>query len=252
MSFDVNDTTSLSQLYHLNSEPWANENPVPNAPFQQKTTSYADAARVALPATEPGVVDQFARTRKSYRAFVDEPLSLATCAGILRSAYLALGPETAQGSKLLRRPVPSAGGLYPLEVYALVRNVTGLAKGIYHYDAVGDDLALLSTENWEDQASQAFLTWTAVAAAPMILCIGTNFARTQTKYGARGYRYVLFEAGHVAQNICLTAQELGLGSLCMGGYYDHILNRMVGLDGKSEAVVYTVAVGKPGDGFATN
>ena len=236
MSYDVNDTTSLSRLYHLNSEPWVNENPVPNAPFLQMTKSYANAARIALPETPLGTVDALARARKSQRAFVDEPMTLETFAALLRTAYAAEDPATDKSSRLLRRPVPSAGGLYPLEVYALVRSVAGIPAGVYHYDAVGDDLAVLSTDPWQDEAAKAFLTWEFVAHAPVVICLGADFARTQTKYGARGYRFVLFEAGHVTQNICLSAQEQGLASLCLGGFYDGVLNRMFGLDGQAEAI----------------
>ncbi|MEL6841486.1 MAG: SagB/ThcOx family dehydrogenase [Pseudomonadota bacterium] len=245
MSNHIDDTTNLSRFFHLNSGPWVNENPVPNAPFQQKTKSYAHVDRVSLPDTQPGLVDQLAQARHSQRSFADTPMPLTTCAALLRTAYAALGPSQALGNRMLRRPTPSAGGLYPLEVYALVRNVTGLAPGIYHYDAIGDDLAVLSQHNWESEGAVAFLSWDCVASAPLILCLGAEFARTQTKYGARGYRFVLFEAGHVVQNLCLAAQEQGLGSLCMGGFYDDQLNRLIGLDGEAEAAIYAVAIGAP-------
>jgi SagB-type dehydrogenase family enzyme len=78
-----------------------------------------------------------------------------------------------------------------------------------------------------------------------VIVLSANFGRTLKKYGARGYRYVLLEAGHVAQNICLTAAELGLGSLCVGGYRDRGLNHALGLDGQHEAVVYCIGVGYP-------
>jgi SagB-type dehydrogenase family enzyme len=70
------------------------------------------------------------------------------------------------------------------------------------------------------------------------------FQRTLKKYGPRGYRYVLFEAGHAAQNVCLLATELDLGSICTGGFYDGRLNRYLGLDGTSEAVLYLVGLGR--------
>ncbi|MGI9518742.1 MAG: nitroreductase family protein, partial [Pirellulaceae bacterium] len=77
----------------------------------------------------------------------------------------------------------------------------------------------------------------------VVLCIAAVFLRSQKKYGPRGYRYVLLEAGHSAQNICLAATEQGLGSLCMGGYVDSILNRILGLTPDESGVVYSVAVG---------
>ena len=73
--------------------------------------------------------------------------------------------------------------------------------------------------------------------------LGAVFNRSQKKYGPRGYRYILLEAGHLAQNLCLIAAEFNLGSLCMGGFYDSRLNRFMEFDGLTEAVIYSVAAG---------
>ena len=74
------------------------------------------------------------------------------------------------------------------------------------------------------------------------------FDPTLRKYGARGYRFVLFEAGHAAQNLCLLATEQGLASLCVGGFMDGALNSFVGLDGRARAVVYCVGLGHAAGG----
>ena len=81
----------------------------------------------------------------------------------------------------------------------------------------------------------------------VIVFLAAVFCRSQKKYGPRGYRYILLEAGHVAQTLCLGATERGLGTLCMGGFRDARLNRWLGLDGIDEAVVYSVAIGHPAD-----
>ena len=244
MSPKTDDPVSLSQLFHLNSEPWVNDSGQPPAPFVQTTKSYAGAARIALPETDPGGVDQLAGARRSVRAFQDTPLALHDLAAWLRSGYRVLGPDQVDtGQNVLRRPVPSAGALYPLEIYLLVRNVEGLAKGIYHYDVIGDDLEVVAEGSWEQQAAEAFYTWSFVSDAPVILCMGAVFARNQSKYGPRGYRYILLEAGHVAQNLCLAAAERDLSTLCMGGYRDGALNRLIALDGVEEAILYTMALG---------
>jgi SagB-type dehydrogenase family enzyme len=240
----TNDTQSLPLLFHLNSEPWINEEAGTGSPFVQKTKSYSEAARIEMPPTTTGQTDQFAMDRRSTRAFRDTPLPFQTLASLLRSSYSTLGPDRLDsGQNYLRRPVPSAGGLYPLEIYALVRNVEGLAKGIYHYNSIGDDLEVVADGAWEGAAKEAFLTWSFVEKAPVILCIGAVFERTLSKYGPRGYRYILLEAGHVAQNLCLVAGELGLGSLCLGGFRDGVLNNLLLLDGLQEAAVYSVAAG---------
>lgn len=245
MRRSVTDTRSLSRDFHRNSEPFLNEHPDQVPPMVQSAKCYRDAARIPLPETDKGTTDHIAATRRSVRGFGDAPLPMHDFAVLLRSGYGAIGPDGfPNGQRGLRRQVPSAGGLYPLELYALVRNVTGLGPGVYHFDAVADDLALLSDGVWTEQAAKAFYSWEHIKTAPALICISARFAITQTKYGPRGYRYVLMEAGHVAQNLCLSATERDLSSLCLGGYRDSVLNRLIGLDGDEEAIVYAVAVGK--------
>jgi SagB-type dehydrogenase family enzyme len=69
------------------------------------------------------------------------------------------------------------------------------------------------------------------------------FERTILKYGERGYRFVLLEVGHIAQNLCLLAEEMGLGAVCLGGFYDREVETVLGIDGTDESILYLVAVG---------
>ncbi len=244
MSIPVDDPTSLSRLFHLNSEPWLNEEAYRAAPYVQEARSYPDAPRTRLPAAPDGAVQALAARRRSVRAFAPAPLPLATLAAMLRATYGVLGPDPMQGGgHFLRRAVPSAGGLYPLELYLLVNRVEGVAPGIYHFDAIGEALEQVSDANWRSGAAEIFYTWPFVEDAPVILCLGAVFGRAQKKYGPRGYRYILLEAGHAAQNLCLAAVEAGLDTLCMGGYRDMALNRLIGLEPPAEGVVYSVALG---------
>jgi SagB-type dehydrogenase family enzyme len=91
-----------------------------------------------------------------------------------------------------------------------------------------------------DLMNQHFL-----AEAAVLLFFTAVFPRTLEKYGARGYRYVLIEAGHVAQNVCLLAAELGLSAVCVGGFTDRRINRLLKLDERFEGAVYALAVGHP-------
>jgi SagB-type dehydrogenase family enzyme len=79
--------------------------------------------------------------------------------------------------------------------------------------------------------------------ANVLFMFSAVFHRTLKKYGARGYRYILLEAGHAAQNVCLLAAEEGLGALCAGGFIDSKLNRFLEFDGRTESVLYCVGVG---------
>ncbi|RJL16506.1 SagB/ThcOx family dehydrogenase [Paracoccus siganidrum] len=249
MSIPADDPTALSRLFHLNSEPWMNEAAYRAGPYLQQFRSHPGAPRLPLPPTDPGGVEALAMARRSTRAYRPEPLPLAMLARLLRAGYGVSGPERFDsGGRFLRRSVPSAGGTYPLEIYALVARVQGLAPGIHHYDADGEAIEALRPGPWQQAAEDIFYTWPFVAQAPVILCLAAIFGRTQRKYGPRGYRYVLLEAGHVAQNLCLAAAELGLASLCMGGFRDARLNALIGLRPPEEGVVYTLAIGEAATG----
>jgi SagB-type dehydrogenase family enzyme len=89
-----------------------------------------------------------------------------------------------------------------------------------------------------------------VQHANAVVFLSAVFDRTLHKYGPRGYRYILFEAGHVAQNACLLATERGLASLCVGGFIDARVNRLLELDPRVEGTIYCVAIGHPGSGAA--
>jgi SagB-type dehydrogenase family enzyme len=81
------------------------------------------------------------------------------------------------------------------------------------------------------------------AGANGIVLIAADFGPTLAKYGPRGYRYLLLEAGHVGQNLCLAATERELGSLCVGGFSDTSVNALLGIDGCRQGVLYAVALG---------
>lgn len=240
----VDDPMQLSRLFHLNSEPWLNEQAYRGAPFAQEFKDHLAATRIALPPPAPGRVAALAAARQSERAFEPRAMSGQAVSDLLHAAYGIVDRAALEGGHaFLRRGVPSAGGLYPLELYLLIRNVTGLADGIYHFDAREPALELVLAGDWRPEAADIFYTWPFIAEANLVVCIGAMFPRSQKKYGPRGYRYILLEAGHVAQNLCLAAVETGLATLCMGGFRDGALNRLLGLDPRREGIVYAVATG---------
>ena len=243
MTIPVDDPMLLSRLFHLNSEPWLNEQAYRGAPFAQEFKDHLAAPRTPLPSPEVGHVTALAAARQSQRAFARRAMPAQTVSNLLHSAYGIVDRAPLEGGHaFLRRSVPSAGGLYPLELYLLLRDVTGVIDGIHHFDVREPALELVRPGDWRAEAEDIFYTWPFIAEANMVLCIGAMFPRSQKKYGPRGYRYILLEAGHVAQNLCLAAAEAGLVTLCMGGFRDRALNHMLALDG-SEGIVYAVAAG---------
>ncbi len=143
-----------------------------------------------------------------------------------------------------RRPYPSAGARYPLEVYPLIMNCKGIKSGLYHYNVKENLLELLLEKDlvkWVLKNTSGD-KWIATAGALFI--ITGVLDRTRIKYRERGYRYALLEAGHLGQNICLTATELGLGSCALGGYIDKEFDKLLDIDLQEEFTLYMIAVGK--------
>lgn len=182
-------------------------------------------------------VEEALASRRSDRHFADAPLTLADAAQLL---WAAQGITRAEGL----RTVPSAGALYPLEIYLVVGTVATVPAGVYRYlpehhrlvPAVSGDLR-------RELASAAFhQNW--IAEAPAILAIAAVIRRTRLKYGERGERYVHIEAGHAAQNVCLQAVALGLGTTIIGAFADAEVKRLLGLT--EEEPLLLVPVGKPG------
>ncbi len=183
-------------------------------------------------------VEKAIANRRSQRDFTDETMSLAELSHLL---YYSSGvTDKRQGL----RAAPSAGATYPIEVYAIVNNVEGLAKGIYHYLIESHELELLREGDFRNEMSRAALEERMFKQANVIVALSAVFQRTQQRYRERAQRYIFFEAGHIAQNTYLVATSLGLGACAIGAFYDDEFNRLLGLDGKNESVLYLIAVGK--------
>ena len=241
----LDDPLSLSLLFHLNSEPWLNDGAYRSAigPQEFKTPNTV-LAEVALPTSAETSLTDLARRRQSCRAFSPRGLQAEIAGALLAAAYGMLPPDPSEGAnRFLRRTVPSAGGLFPLELYAFVRRTGGLDDGLYHYDVAGHALQLMVRGDLFPRLEPVFYTYPFIRDANLVIVFAAVFTRTQEKYGPRGYRYVLLEAGHAAQNICLKAVELGISTLCMGGFVDSALAGLLGLSVPEEGVVYSIAAG---------
>lgn len=143
-----------------------------------------------------------------------------------------------------RRPYPSAGARYPLEVYPLIQNCNGIDKGLYHYNVKENVLELLLKEDLGKWLIKVTGGEKWVEKAAVVFIITGVLDRTRVKYGDRGYRYALLEAGHLGQNICLLATEIGLGSCCVGGFIDREVNKLLDIDLQKEVSLYMIAIGR--------
>jgi SagB-type dehydrogenase family enzyme len=187
--------------------------------------------------------------RRSCRDFADAPIDARDFATLLQAAY-GVTPTLGEADgprSLPLRAVPSGGALYPLELYAAVLRVDGLAKGLYHFDPLRPGLAVVLDALGSDEVASLSTYPEIVRGCAVLIFIACVFGRTRFKYGLRGYRFALLEAGHVGQNVLLAATALRLGAVPLGGYYDRPTDEFLGLDGVNESTLYTLAVGKPVD-----
>jgi len=212
-------------------------------------TTYPQAPRVdmpsveALPAAGADIFDVMA-LRRSERDYGDEPLTLAELARLL---WAAAG-VTAEQAGFAFRTAPSAGGLYPIETYAIVHNVDGVAPGVYHYAVLDHALEQLTAGDQRVAAARAALGQPIAATAAALFVWSAVLERSQWKYGERAFRYIFLDAAHIAQNVALAAVALGLGSCQIAAFFDDEAASLLGVDTKSEPVVYMTTVGRPAAG----
>jgi SagB-type dehydrogenase family enzyme len=136
------------------------------------------------------------------------------------------------------RASPSAGGLYPLELYVVD------AKGVWHYEPAGNTLHLIAAGDHRADLAYAAVGQQQVGAAAANLVFTGVTARTRAKYGDRAERYVYIEVGHAAENALLQATALGLGAVPIAAFDDDALRKVLGV-GAAETPLYIVSVGRP-------
>lgn len=179
--------------------------------------------------------------RASRRTFTGQPANPVDLASIL---YAGHGVRSSPSGQFFGRTVPSGGALYPLELFVAPENVHGMARGLYRYDPENHGLETISTDTCLPAFHEAVPTSAEFLddTSFVVLVLGV-FWRTRFKYGQRGYRFALLEAGHAMQNMLLCAEGLGLSVCPVGGFYDAPLNSLVMVDGVTEAVLYLACFG---------
>ncbi|WAC07580.1 MAG: SagB/ThcOx family dehydrogenase [Thermodesulfobacteriota bacterium] len=184
-------------------------------------------------------VEEAIKKRRSVRSYSKKALTLPQLSQLLFAAQGITGSVSGFGL----RAAPSAGALYPIEVYVVVNNIEALSQGIYHYNVQKHAVELLKEGDFRKEITNAGLWQDMLGDANVTFVLSAVFERTQRKYGDRSLRYIYMEAGHISQNIALQAVSLGLGSVSIGAFYDEQVNKLIGLDGSRESVIYLQAVG---------
>ena len=200
-----------------------------------------------IPATDAPSFTSTVLGRRSVRDFSGDPLSIEQAAQLLHLGNGITGElETAHASVVQPlRAAPSPGALYPTELYLAAFAVQGLEPGIYHYRVDVHGLEPLNPGDCRARLAEATSYPSIFTGASCAIVLTTMFDRVRFKYGERGYRFALLEAGHIAQNILLAATELELASVPIGGFVDDEVDALLDLDGVSEATLYVIPVGHP-------
>jgi SagB-type dehydrogenase family enzyme len=169
--------------------------------------------------------------RRSVRDYTEQPLTWEEIGQLLWSLQ---GITSSWGG----RTAPSAGALYPLEVYVAT------TEGVHHYLPQGHQVETLSSSDVRQALWRAALLQNWVREAPAVFIIAALYERTEGKYGSRAERYVKLEAGHACQNVLLQAVALDLGAVSVGAFYDDQVQAVLGLDADHKPL-YLIPVGHP-------
>ncbi len=178
--------------------------------------------------------------RCSTRAFKNIPLSEMELSLLL---YGITG-LTRVFPKFAFRTVPSAGALFPIEVYVVINNVIGIDQGLYHYDIEKHELEYLKKRDFGKQVSDACYGQRMVAKSAVNFIWTAIVERTRDTYGERAYRFIYLDCGHIGQNFYLAAEALGLNACVVGAFYDDDINQILDLDETKEFAIYMGVVGK--------
>jgi SagB-type dehydrogenase family enzyme len=189
--------------------------------------------RLPAPRTEGSMsLEETLLRRRSLRSYYrNRPVSLQDMSQLF---WAAQGVTVHWGG----RTAPSAGGLYPLELYAATD------RGVFHYLVRRHHAKAIAQEDIRDALWTAGLAQHSLAMAPVIFVMTAIYQRTAGKYGDRAERYVQLEAGHAAQNLLLQAVALGLGAVVIGAFYDDQVTAALRLP-QGEVPLYLIPVGHP-------
>jgi len=175
-------------------------------------------------------LEQLLVQRRSIREYPDAALSLAEVGQLL---WAAQGFTHAEGL----RTAPSAGALYPLELYVVAGRVEDLVQGVYHYAPGRHQLVKTGDEDVREALARAALSQSCVSEAPAVIVFTADTARTTKKYGDRGRRYVEMEVGYASENVFLQAEALGLATVPVGAFEDEKVAGVLRIPGELQVLL---------------
>lgn len=254
---DLWKETELSRVYHENSKLHSFHQqgdfmkPLDEIDEKVKKVTakgrknFINKEKIPLPAPtkeNKKTLEEVVLARRSLRNYSNTPVDIQTLSNILYYSYGVTGELKNTALKL--RAVPSGGGLYPIDIYISINNVESLEIGIYYYDPLDHALICVNKNDLKNTSKELSGYSMILDKAAFTIILGANFWRNQWKYHERGYRIILLDCGHIAQNLHMMATSYGLGSNCLMGFVDDELNKLLDLDGVVEHSMYLITVGK--------
>lgn len=207
-----------------------------NSMFMKNAENAAKTISLPKPNLDGTVsIEKAIKSRRSVRNYQDKPLTMEQVSQLLWAAQGITSDDNL-------RAAPSAGALYPMELYVVVGKVDGLDAGVYKYNCNTHDLLQISLGDKRNELSSASLGQDSVSNGVIDIVICGVYERTGAKYGDRAQRYVHMEAGHIAQNIYLQGVALGLGTVVVGAFDDSSVQEVIGA-ATDEQPLYVMPVG---------
>jgi SagB-type dehydrogenase family enzyme len=208
-------------------------------PLDAPLIALPDPQDLPLPALD---LRQVIEQRVTVRTYAEEPLSMGELSFLL---WATQGVKEVTHRPVTLRTVPSAGARHAFETYLLVNRVEGLQAGLYRYVALENALlpVRLDAEMVETLTHGCYDQRQVRGSAVTFIWVAVT-ERMTWRYGERGYRYLLLDAGHVCQNLYLAAEPLNCGVCAIAAYEDDVLNQALGLDGEAQFVIYLASLGR--------
>ncbi|WP_242975838.1 SagB/ThcOx family dehydrogenase [Desulfosporosinus sp. FKB] len=219
----------------------------PNPPIQLEFNETQPIIKLPKPSeieTDPVELRRIIEQRKSVRNYSAGALTIEQLSYLL---WCTQGVKAVvQGITTLRN-VPSAGARHAFETYLLINNVDGITPGLYRFLSLDHGLISISLDKYiSDKVTKACYNQTFIKSSAVTFIWTAVPYRMNWRYGERGYRYLFLDAGHVCQNLYLSAESINCGACAIAAYSDDELNQILGLDGKEQFVIYLATVGMKG------
>ncbi|MEZ5460429.1 putative peptide maturation dehydrogenase [Dokdonella sp.] len=209
--------------------------------------------RIALTRPSDTALEDLIRGRVTCRNWdASKPLTAEDFSATLFRTFAARAVSDEPGIEVIKRAVPSAGGLHPTEAYLLVQNVEGVMPGLYHYHPIDHALEPLGDVAPEESAELALRIVAGqrhFMNAHVVIALASRFRRTFWKYRnhAKAYRAVILDAGHLSQTLYLAATERGLAAFITAAVNERDIEEIFGLDPMLEGVLAVTGFGWRGE-----